>query len=256
MAYLDRSEFNETRKELVQPTVRIVIALALLYGLLFVLTRIPGTDRVIISPDITVATILFSTIIVVMFGAVLNYATTVGTILADIFDGFPEIERIVQLVVLFAIIIVSYRVFWWIPYFRENPGQYDLMFLILGLGVGGWLSFILYTNVDKISALFTDQVVRTDSPEFRSESDRETSMTHTPSTAHESPNSADAHASSTDREQSAPQSSSQKSSMPSSGESEMLEGNEQTPSNNCPECDTSLPDNAQFCHECGAKILD
>ena len=156
---LEQRTSGETKAEIVQATIRVVLALLILGGLIAVFTRIPGTDRVVLDPDITVASVLVSVLTLMIFGAILNYATVVGRSLARAFSEFAEIERIVQLVALLAIIVAAYRIFWWVPYFRANPFHYDVLFLSLGLLVSGWLGYLLYTNVDDLSRVFTDRLV-------------------------------------------------------------------------------------------------
>lgn len=144
---------------LAQPTIRVVLALAILFGLQVALSIIPGVGTVVLQPDVTVGTVLYGAITLVMFGAVFNYGDTVGDVLNQSLPNVPEIQRIVRLVTVLLITIWAYQVFWWLPYFRSNPGQYDLLFLLLGIGVTGWLAYLLYTNVDELSELATGKLV-------------------------------------------------------------------------------------------------
>lgn len=155
----EQGNSGEIKAEIIQATIRVGLALLILGGLIVVFTRMPGTDRVVFAPDITVASVLVSVLTLLMFGAILNYATVAGKNLASAFTEFAEIERIVQLIALLFIIVAAYRVFWWVPYFRANPFQYDVLFLSLGLVVSGWLGYLLYINVDDLSRLFTDRLL-------------------------------------------------------------------------------------------------
>jgi uncharacterized protein YacL len=157
----DRSDSpaGQAKRELVQPTVRVVLALLVLGVVQFLIVRVPGVNRVVLQPDITVATVLYSLLTVAMFGALLTYVSTVGRSLARIFDSFPAIQRLVQLVGVLVVLVWAYQVFWWLPYFRANPAQYDYVFLVLGIVFVGWLGYIAYSNVDELSALLTGQLV-------------------------------------------------------------------------------------------------
>lgn len=241
----DRELLEPITAQLLQPTIRLILALVVLGVLMALLTRVPGTDRVIFDPDITVAIVLFSAIVLIMFGALLNYATVVGKTLSSHFPDFAEFERIVQLVALFVVIVAAHRVFWWLPYFRENPAHYDLLFLILGLTVGGWLGYLLYINVDDFSEMFTEHIVTEERAttaggnsardEIETKTDglldgssdvfRTSGGTDTPVSPHGDTTPTDAPV--------------------ESDESKV---------DTCSDCGVYLPDGAQVCHECGNEL--
>jgi ribosomal protein L40E len=126
------------------------------------LTAIPGTDAVVyeyVGGDITVATVLYTAVTLLIFAAIIRYASTVGATLARVFNEFPEVERMMQLVGALIVLTWAYQLFDWVPYFRDNPAQYDYVFLLLGVGFGGWLGYLLYTNVDKFSEYISTRSV-------------------------------------------------------------------------------------------------
>lgn len=220
----DREVLGPITAQLLQPTIRLILALVVLGVLMALLTRVPGTDRVIFDPDITVAIVLFSAIVLIMFGALLNYATVVGQTLSSHFPDFTEFERIVQLVALFVVIVAAHRVFWWLPYFRENPAHYDLLFLILGLTVGGWLGYLLYINVDDFSEMFTEHIV----------TEERTATIRTTSTPDE------------------PRAESR--GMPDGRSDEFRTSGGSNTIIQCTNCGASLPDGTQICDECGSEL--
>ena len=150
--YRGSGRVEQLRNELTQPTIRIVLALVVLLVIRTLLVNVPGTDSVIIDPNITVATVLYSLLTVMIFGAVLTYASAVGTALDRAFQSVPDVDQVVQLIGALVVIVWAYQLFGWVPYFRDNPTQYDYVFLILSVGFGGWLGHTLYTNIDEYSA--------------------------------------------------------------------------------------------------------
>ena len=148
--------------DLMEPTIRLLLILAILGVIQLSLSIIPGVGLVVIQPDITVATILYSLLTLLMFGAIVNFSATAGSVLAETFPDVPDIETAVRLVFFIAITIWAYQTFWWLPYFRQHPAQYDFLFLIVGIGLVGWLAFILYSNLDDLSALATGKIMETD----------------------------------------------------------------------------------------------
>lgn len=244
---IEQTRSAKIKTELLQPTIRLVIALVVLGVILAILTRVPGVDRVIVEPDITVATLLFSVLVLILFGAVLNYATVVGATLADTFPGFPEIERIVQLITLFAIVVVAYQVFWWVPYFRDNPGEYDLLFLVLGLGIGTWLGYLLYTNVDDISDLFTERIIK-------GQATGETGLS--------AGDAGDESWSTGVEDESLADTSDLTASAPAEGSEDAASSSEQSAADDatffgeCKNCGSNVPADAQYCPNCGAEWSD
>lgn len=210
------SRGEQAKQELIQPTIRVILALVVLAVIQFLVVQVPGVERTVLDPDITVATILYSVITLIMFGAIINYASATGAALASIFESFPAIERIVQLIGVLVVLIWAYQEFWWLPYFRENQTQYDYIFLILGIVFIGWLGYLLYSNVDKLSALLTGQVIKELSEEESSvgtaDTEPETEITETTGLT----------------------------------ESDDLI--------TCPDCGADLPADASFCNSCGTDL--
>jgi hypothetical protein len=216
------------------------------------------------QPPVTVATVSYGVITLLIFGAILSYATSVGSILADIFD-FRQIGKIVQLVALLIVIVWAYRVFFWLPYFSANPGQYDLLFLILGIGVMGWLGFVLYANVDEVSEFFTKKVV---TGELWDEPLHQTGVTDSgSSTRHAGDQTGESDdlwmgeneaepsgVERTDESETAQSDLSDPDGEADSSQVDSEEDRDQHSENSCLECGISLAEEAQFCHACGATI--
>lgn len=147
------------KEQLVTGTIRLIIALIVLGAIQVLLSFLPGTGQVVFDPDITVGTILFSVVTLVMFAAVLDYAVTFGDIAAKTMPQFSEMEQIVRLVGALIVVVWAYQTFWWLPYFRTHPSQYKTLFLVAGVGVGGWLGYLLYTNVDDLAEIVSRQII-------------------------------------------------------------------------------------------------
>lgn len=153
------SNSGQLTRELAQPTIRFVLTLIVLGAIQFSLGILPAVDQVVVSPDITVATLLYSLITLIMFGIVFDYASTLGDVLGRAVPGVPSLERIVQLFAVLVVLVWAYGVFWWLPFFRTNPALYDLVFLALGVGVGGWLCYLVFSDLDAVSALIADRLL-------------------------------------------------------------------------------------------------
>lgn len=165
------SRSDAAKQQLLQSTIRVILALAVLVAIQFVIVRVPVVERVVVDPDITIATIVYSLLSIAMFGAVISYATSVGAALSRLFESFQAVERTVQLLGVIVVLVWAYQVFWWLPYFRQNPAQYDYAFLMLGLLFVGWLGYTLYTNVDDLSAALAGQVIDDPEPEQSPDTD-------------------------------------------------------------------------------------
>jgi hypothetical protein len=215
--YGDSGRVEQLRNELTQPTIRVVLALVVLLVIRTLLVNVPGTESLILDPDITVATVLYSLLTLMIFGAILTYASAVGAALNRVFREIPDIERVVQLIGALIIIVWAYQLFGWVPYFRDNPTQYDYVFLILGVGFGGWLGYTLYTNIDEYSAYV--------SPASGSGKDVQNQ---------------DDTATMADTEQTTASNS-------ESGETTTLA---------CQDCGAEAPRDADFCSSCGANLTD
>lgn len=156
---------GKIRQKFVQTTVRFGIVIGILLAFLYGFPQLPGTDQEIYEMTnytVTVGTAGYSVITLFIFGAILSFATSIGSLLGERFE-FSQVERVIQLVALLGIIVWANRVFYWLPYFESHPEQYDLLFLILGIGVAGWLGLVLYMNADEVSELFTRKVITDDS---------------------------------------------------------------------------------------------
>lgn len=147
------------QRETIRASIRFVLAVVVLLGVRYVLVRIPGTEQSLAGGVITVATVLHGVLTVLIFGAILSYSSSIGNVLAQTMPELPEIERVCQLVGVLVVFVWAYQSFWWLPYFRTHPGQYNTLFLILGTGTVGWLGYIVYSNVDKISDILTERLV-------------------------------------------------------------------------------------------------
>jgi len=253
----------QAKQILVPPTIRVVMSLVLLVVIRFLVVRIPGVDIVIFGPDITIATILYSGITLIMFGAILKYASSVGVGLAQLSESFPEIERIIQLIGVLVVLAWAYQVFWWLPYFRENMDHYDLVFLIAGIVFVGWLGYLAYSNVDKVSALVSRQVIEEfDEEEFEGQDDENliSSVTGVADKAsdlisedepgdQEEPTPTLGHTESVDTS-----SDTAEPTDTDATSTESPDSPESDSSNVCPECGTELPEEAKFCNACGTEV--
>jgi uncharacterized protein YacL len=147
----DGSRTGQLREELLQPTIKLVLGLIVLLVIRGLLTWIPGTNTIVSSAGVTVATVLYSAVTLVIFGVILKYVFTAGAVLARVFEEIPEIKRVVQLVGVLIVTVWAYQLLNWLPYFRTNPAVYNSVFLIIGVGVVGWLGYIFYMNIDDLS---------------------------------------------------------------------------------------------------------
>lgn len=164
---------GEIKRELVTETIRVVLALLVLGVIQFLIGYLPGASQVVLSPEITAGTLLYAVVTLVMFAAVLNFAVSVGDLLSRRYTGFTDAEDIVRLTGLLVVIIWAFQVFWWLPYFRTHPTQYQFVFLIAAVGVGGWLAYLVYSNIDAISEAMSDQLVSTEGAAAFTEQSRE-----------------------------------------------------------------------------------
>ncbi|MFC3476548.1 hypothetical protein [Halobacterium litoreum] len=178
-----RSKLAAVGQALVKPTVRFVLALAVLFTARAVLVRVPGADRILLEPTLSVALLVYGLVTLVIMAAVFDYASTVGAVIAAELDGPSAIRRAIQLATLLLLLVWAYPTFTWLPYFDTHPGQYELVFLVTGLVAGGWLVVLLYTNLDEFADLVASELT-TATPAFSpdaepSETDTTTEETET-----------------------------------------------------------------------------
>lgn len=160
-------------EDLTQPTIQVVVALLILAVLRFVLTRIPGTDIVALDPDITVAVLVWTVLTLAMMGTILNYVVSVGSALSHNIGKDLALAQITHLLGALLVLVWAYASFSWVPYFRTNPQQYDILFLAFGLLCGGVLTLLLYKNVGNISQLLANELNSTANPSDYSEDNLE-----------------------------------------------------------------------------------
>jgi len=252
----------QAKQMLIPSTIRVVLALGILFAVRFVVVRLPGVATILLGPDVTIATILYSVLTLAMLGAILRYASSIGTGLNQIFDGFPEVERIVQLIGGLVVLAWGYQVFWWLPYFRENQVHYDYLFLISGLGLVGWVGYLLYSNIDKISILLSGKVVEDfDDNEFETREDKSVKTAGAGvvtkvselMAGNESGEAQETEAAASNAETVGDQSKTADgvdaevaATSTTSSESDDLQ--------TCSECGNKLPEDAAFCNNCGADL--
>lgn len=143
-------------EDLVRPTLKFLIAIAALFVAQQIVLMVPAaTDTTIGVPNatesISVAEILVGVFALLMVAAIINYASSIGTILRDAMEEFTGVRKFVLIVGVLASLLLMYQMFRWvIDYYPPIANEYDLAFLVAGLVLGGWLVIILLFNVDKL----------------------------------------------------------------------------------------------------------
>lgn len=143
--------------ELIRPTIENgFVVIVLLIGQ-FILQFLPGTDILVIEPNITVATVLYSLLTLIIFGFIIRYSTAVGTVLSENVDNIPNLDTIIQITAVIITTLWAYTTFWWIPYFQENQSLYSLLFLVIGLLLLSWLGYLLYSAREGITDIVMNE---------------------------------------------------------------------------------------------------
>lgn len=155
---LRRTQLTAIKDSLVKPTIRLGLAIVVLFAARFILVRVPGTDFMLLEPNLSVGVLLYGIITLVIMAVLFDYASTVGGVLREESGGPKEVKRAIQLATLLLLLVWAYPTFTWLPYFDTHPGQYDLLFLVLGIVAGGWLAALLYTNVDEFTDYLADKL--------------------------------------------------------------------------------------------------
>lgn len=255
------------KRQLVQPTIRSVLALVLLFVARFVLARVPGVDIVLIGPDITIATILFSLLTIGMFYVIVDFAGTAAETLESAFETVPAVGDIVTAIGYLVVVLWASQIFWWLPVLRNNRGLYDLIFLVASLALLGWIGYRLYENLDAYAGAVTAEVseresfsaaVPTGSVEGSASPESEPAthegsggMKAEPGAGHAEPTET---APATEHP---PDQSTADAAEPDETDEPAVESNDDASGEvYCQECGAALPAEASFCSSCGAEVPD
>lgn len=227
------TDTNEVVEELTRPVIKLVLALVALFILQIIVNNLPGLNTVIPGTNIPASAGIVALITLAIVGILVNFGVEIEPRLQRALSGpqdvINDLATIVKFLVFLVAIVVAYSglagviVPFLIP--DPGPGVYDIGFLLLALVPTIVVAHRMFTNLDDLTDLLTQQVksatVReVECPEC-GESVR-TTQDFCPSCGTEVPDAEEA-------------------------------GGEPTV-NTCPDCGSDVDPSADFCGSCGAEI--
>ena len=169
----DRFRFPaQVDRDTVQSVGKLVLATLALIWLLYLVSILPGVDRVIPGTPVTFAAIAGAIATVTIVGLLLYLAPALADLVRSTIDGpaqvVDDVASIVHLFVVLVAVLVAHRGLAQLlvpileqPAGIENAGwMYDVLFLALALPPLAILAARVYVSLDPISELLADKVAR------------------------------------------------------------------------------------------------
>ena len=145
---------NTVEPALIQKITTLTFIVIWLVMMLYLLSLLPGMDRIIPQTPITVVAIVAAIVTAVIVGLLLSLAPKIATALHDMLSGTEPLIEHASSVVYWAIILlavlIAHRGFAGVvvPFFDEMVWLYDSIFLILALPAVICIGFRLYLMVE------------------------------------------------------------------------------------------------------------
>ncbi len=152
-------------RESVRSVSKLLLIAAWIVFLLYLLTLLPGVERVIPQTPITFAALVGAIATSVLVGLLVYAAPKLATLARMGLDGPREIvenvSSVVYWLVLLAAVLVAHRGFVGIasPFLDGYLWLYDVAFLLMALPIVVFIGARLYVSLDPSSELVADKVV-------------------------------------------------------------------------------------------------
>ena len=159
-------------RDTVQSVGKLVLATLALIWLLYLVSILPGVDRVIPGTPVTFAAIAGAIATVTIVGLLLYLAPALADLVRSTVDGpaqvVDDVASIVHLFVVLVAVLVAHRGLapLLVPILEQPAGihnagwMYDVLFLALALPPLAILAARIYVSIDPISELLADKVTR------------------------------------------------------------------------------------------------
>jgi magnesium-transporting ATPase (P-type) len=151
------SEQKEWYFDLAKPIVKFFVAVAVIVTLWWLVENVQAAQEITVplpgtTETVTIAGVISSVLTIVLMIAIVSFSSSFGRILHE-GTGIGVLDSVSKLVGLGISVVFAYWMFEWVineEHFSEYSYQYDIVFLIAGIVVVGWLGLIVYSNVDEI----------------------------------------------------------------------------------------------------------
>lgn len=156
---------HSVNRETVRSVSKLVLVAAWLLLVLYLLTLLPGIDRLVPQTPVTFAAVVGAVATAVMVGLLLYLAPKLATLVRVVLDEpRPVVENFASAVywfVVLAAIVVAHRGFAGLlmPLVESFEWVYDVAFLLVALPVVAVIAARLYASLDPSSELLADKLV-------------------------------------------------------------------------------------------------
>lgn len=155
-------------RDTVHTTAKILLGAVALLAFAYLLTLLPGVDRVIPQTPITVAALISAVVTLVVVALLLSAGPKLASLTRMSLDGPRElVENIASLVywlVVLAAVLVAHAGLSGavVPVFGDLVWLYDVLFLLAALPAIAAIAARLYAGLDPAAAVLTDRVTDPD----------------------------------------------------------------------------------------------
>lgn len=222
---------DDAVEELTRPVIKLLIGLIGLWILRFIVARLPGVDTRIPETPIVVGHVAFAVITLIMVGIIVNFGREIeprlNAVLKGPTDVIQDISESVKYIAYILAIVLAYDGLddVVVPFLFPDPGRivYDVAFLLAALVPTVIVALRIFSNVDEITDVLTQEVKSATVDQADCPSCTETIRTS-------------------------------QDFCPSCGEDVSDLGASDGALSACPECESDVQPGMEFCGSCGSQI--
>lgn len=156
---------NSVDHETVRSVSKLLLAVASLIFVLYLLTLLPGVDRLVPATPISFIALVGAIVALAVVALLLILAPKVATLARMSLDG-PEnvvenVSSVIYWLVILAAVLVGHRGLAGIivPFLDDLAWVYDVVFLLLALPAVAFIAARLYDSLDPSADLIADRIV-------------------------------------------------------------------------------------------------
>lgn len=225
---------NNVVEELTRPVIKLIVALTGLLVLRFIIIRLPGLGTEVPEVGITISALAGAIITVIMVAIIVNFGREIEPRLQRTLAGPEQLRADLAMIgkhlTFLLAIIVAYNGLdaLLVPLLLPDPGPwaYDIVFLLVALIPTVVIAQRMFTNLDDITDLLTEQVKSATASEVQCTNCDETIRATLDFCPH----------------------------CGSAVESGAGPGSNAAGSSVCPECEADVDPDAAFCGSCGSQL--
>jgi len=148
-----QGSFSDLLPLLVQTGVGIIILL--IFWL--VVVNLPMLDEIDFPLDFTLAELIAAVLLLAITAMLVNFGNRMELRMAHVLPSFPQAGNLVKILVFIIATLIVYTALrpLVLPYINDLDWIYHLVFLLVVVGLLGFLGYSIYINMEQITLLFT-----------------------------------------------------------------------------------------------------